>query len=83
MIQEIILNIKVYFKANDIDQLSMDLKGSMNKNQYRNHLIKHLNQSLFASSSFGRLVSYIKAFIDKNVDDFFDIKDYLNKNKNI
>ena len=68
MIQEIILNIKVYFKANDIDQLSMNIKGSMNDNEYRNYIISHLNQSLFASSPYGRLVSYIKAFLEINVE---------------
>tara|TARA_B100000700_G_scaffold311662_1_gene394229 strand:- start:2106 stop:2291 length:186 start_codon:yes stop_codon:yes gene_type:complete len=58
----------VYFEANDLDQISSRGKIFINKGEYRNYLIKHLNQSLFISSPVGRIFSYIKAFLDKNVE---------------
>ena len=38
------------------------------RKEYRHYVINHLNQSLFVSSPMGRLVSYTKAFLDKNVE---------------
>ena len=58
----------MYFDANDLDELSIHRKEVLNKQEYRSYFIKHLNQSLIVSSPFGRLVSYIKAFLDKYVE---------------
>ena len=58
----------MYFKANKIYELSWEIKRSMNETEYRNYLIRHLNQSLFASSPLGRLIADIKEFLDKNIE---------------
>ena len=58
----------MYFDDIELDQLSSHRTEFLNKRDYRNHVIKHLNQSLFISSPFGRLVSYIKAFQNKYVE---------------
>ena len=58
----------MYLDADDLDQLSSHRSEFASKREYRNYLIDHLNQSLFASSPFGRLNSYIKAFLDKYVE---------------
>ena len=60
--------MKSVFEANDLDQLSSHRKGFLNKVEYRNYVIQHLNKSLFISSPFGRLFSYLKAFQDKYVE---------------
>ena len=59
---------KVYFDANDLDQVSIHRKEISTKIVYRNYVINHLNRSLFFSSPFGRLVSFIKAFQDKYIE---------------
>tara|TARA_Y100001968_G_scaffold279052_1_gene274749 strand:+ start:578 stop:763 length:186 start_codon:yes stop_codon:yes gene_type:complete len=58
----------VYFEADDLDQLPSNGKDFQTKLEYRNLLIKHLNQSFVISSPLGRLGSYIKAFLDKYVE---------------
>ena len=58
----------MYFRADDLDQLSSNRKEFEKRREYRNYFIDHLNQSLFVSSPFGRLNSYIKAFLDKYVE---------------
>ncbi len=58
----------MYFEANDLDKCSSHRKEFINKGEYRSFVINHLNQSLFVSSPFGRLVSYIKAVQDKYVE---------------
>ena len=58
----------MYFEANDLDHLpsnGIDLQTNL---EYRNFAINHLNQSFIISSPLGRLVSYIKAFLDKYVE---------------
>ena len=58
----------MYFEADDLDELSSERVDFKNEIEYRNYLVAHLNQSLFISSPFGRLNSYIKAFLDKYVE---------------
>ena len=58
----------MYFEADDLDHLHSNRKDSQQKLDYRNFVINHLNQSYVISSPIGRLVSYIKAFLDKNVE---------------
>ena len=58
----------MYFEADDLNHLTsngIDFKTNL---EYRNFAINHLNQSFVISSPFGRLVSYIKAFLDKYVE---------------
>ena len=59
---------KVYFSANEPEELSSYSKEFFNKIVYRKDVIKHLNQSLFVSSPLGRLASFIKAFQDKYIE---------------
>ena len=59
---------KVYFDANDLDQVSIHREEISTKIEYRNYVINHLNKALFISSPFGRLFSYIKAFQEKYVE---------------
>ena len=61
-------NMKVYFDAYELEQVSSHRKGLSTKAEYRSNVIKHLNKSLFFSSPFGRLLSSIKAFQDKYVE---------------
>ena len=68
MIEGIDSRWKVYFDTNEPDELSSYRKEFFNKRLYRSDVIKHLNQSLFISSPFGRLGSYIKAFQDKYIE---------------
>ena len=68
MIEGIDFRWKVYFDANETDELSSYRKEFINKGVDRSDVIKHLNQSLFISSPFGRLGSYIKAFQDKYIE---------------
>ncbi len=56
------------FEADDLDELSSERGDFKNEVEYRNYFVAHLNQSLFISSPFGRLNSYIKAFLDKYVE---------------
>ena len=58
----------MYFEADDLDHLPSDGKDFQSNLKYRNFVINHLNQSFVISSPFGRLVSYIKAFLDKYVE---------------
>ena len=58
----------MYFEADDFDHLTSNGKDFKTNLEYRNFAINHLNQSFFISSPYGRLVSYIKAFLDKNVE---------------
>ena len=58
----------MYFEADDLDHLQSDGNDFKSNLKYRNYVINHLNQSLFISSPFGRLVSYIKAFLNKYVE---------------
>ena len=58
----------MYFKADNLDHLPSNSKDFQTNLQYRKFVINHLNQSFVISSPFGRLVSYIKAFLDKYVE---------------
>jgi len=58
----------VYFEADDLDHLTSNGTDYQTNLEYRNFAINHLNQSFVISSPFGRLVSYIKAFLDKYVE---------------
>ena len=58
----------MYFEAGDHDQLPRKTKDFQTNLEYRNLAINHLNQSFVMSYPFGRLVSYIKAFLDKYVE---------------
>jgi len=58
----------LYFEADDLDLLPSSGMNFQTNLKYRNTVINHLNQSLLISSPFGRLVSYIKAFLDKYVE---------------
>ena len=58
----------MYFEADDLDHLTSNRKDFQANLEYRHFAINHLNQSFFISSPFGRLVSYIKAFLDKYVE---------------
>ena len=58
----------MYFEADDIDTSISNGKDFKTNLKYRNFFINHLNQSFVVSSPSGRLVSYIKAFLDKYVE---------------
>ena len=58
----------MYFKAEDHDHLTSNGTDFQTNLKYRNFVINHLNQSLVISSPFGRVNSYIKAFLDKYVE---------------
>jgi len=62
------LDKQVYFEADDLDHLTSNGTDFQTNLEYRNFAINHLNQSFVISSPFGRLVSYIKAFLDKYVE---------------
>ena len=62
------LDKKVYFEADDLDHLTSNGTDYQTNLEYRNFALNHLNQSFVISSPFGRLVSYIKAFLDKYVE---------------
>ena len=62
------LDKQVYFEADDFDHLTSNGKDFKTNLEYRKFAINHLQQSFFISSPFGRLVSYIKAFLDKYVE---------------
>ena len=58
----------MYFEAGNPDHLTsngMDFQANL---EYREFEINHLNQSFVISSPYGRLLSYIKAFLDKYVE---------------
>ena len=58
----------MYFEADDLDHLTSNRSDFQTNLEYRHFAINHLNQSFVISSPFGRLVSYIKAFLDKYVE---------------
>ena len=58
----------MYFEADDFDHLKRNGKEFKTNLEYRKFAINHLHQSFVTSSPFGRLVSYIKAFLDKYVE---------------
>ena len=58
----------MYFEANDLDQLQSNGLDSHPDLEYINLVIHQLDQSYVISSPFGKLVSYIKAFLDKYVE---------------
>ena len=58
----------MYFEVDDLDHLKSNGTDYQTNLEYRNFAINHLNQSLFISSPYGRMVSYIKAFLDKYVE---------------
>ncbi len=62
------LDKQVYFEADDLDHLTSNGTDYQTTLEYRKFAINHLNQSFVISSSFGRLVSYINAFLDKYVE---------------
>tara|TARA_Y100001968_G_scaffold91302_1_gene82150 strand:+ start:142 stop:402 length:261 start_codon:yes stop_codon:yes gene_type:complete len=62
------LDKQVYFEPDDLDHLPINGTDFQTNLEYRNFVINHLNQSFVISSPFGRLVSYIKAFLDKYVE---------------
>ena len=58
----------MYFEADDLDHQPSNTKDFQTNLKYRNCVINHLNQSYVISSPLGRLVSYIKAFLEKYVE---------------
>ena len=62
------LDKQVYFEADDLDHLPSKETDLQTNLEYKKFAINHLNQSFFISSPFGRLVSYINAFLDKYVE---------------
>ena len=58
----------MYFEADDLDHLTSNRSDFQTNLEYRNFVINHLNQSFLISSPYGRLVSYMKAFLDKYVE---------------
>tara|TARA_B100000214_G_scaffold340323_1_gene286719 strand:- start:733 stop:918 length:186 start_codon:yes stop_codon:yes gene_type:complete len=58
----------VYFQADDLEHLPSNGKDLQANLEYRKLIINHLNQSFVMSSPFGRILSYIKAFLDKYVE---------------
>ena len=62
------LDKQVYFEADDLVHLQSNGKDFQTNLEYRNLVVNHLNQSFVISSPFGRLVSYLKAFLDKYVE---------------
>ena len=58
----------MYFEAYDHDHVISNGTDFQANLQYRNSVITHLNLSFVISSPFGRLVSYIKAFLNKYVE---------------
>ena len=58
----------MYFDADNLDHLPSNGKDFHMNLEYRNFVINHLNQSFVISSPFGRLVSYVNAFLDKYVE---------------
>ena len=58
----------MYFEADDLDRLTSNGTDFQANIEYRIFAINHLNQSFVISSPFGRLASYIKAFLDKYVE---------------
>ena len=62
------LDKQVYFEADDLDRLTCNGTDFQTNLENRNVAITHLNQSFIISYPFGRLVSYIKAFLDKYVE---------------
>ena len=58
----------MYFEGDELDHLSSKRTDFQTNLEYRHFAINHLNQSFVISSPFGRLVSYIKAFLDKYVE---------------
>ncbi|WP_413391011.1 hypothetical protein [Prochlorococcus marinus] len=62
------LNKQVYFEADQHEHLTSNGTDFKTNIEYRHFAINHLNQSFAISSPFGRLVSYINAFLDKYVE---------------
>ena len=65
--------LKTLFFHNKADHYHQEIKSELSINSkerqdYRNYVINHLNQSFLISSPFGRLISYIKAFLEKYVE---------------
>ena len=58
----------MYFEADDLDHLPSNGKDFQTNLEYRTLVVNHLNQSFVISSPLGRMVSYIKAFLDKYVE---------------
>ena len=58
----------MYFEADDLDHLTINGTDYQTNLECRKFAINHLNQSFVISSPCGRLVSYIKAFLDKYVE---------------
>ena len=58
----------MYFEADDLDPIPSNGRDFQANLEYRKFIINHLNQSFVMSSPFGRLVSYIKAFLDKYIE---------------
>ncbi len=58
----------MYFEADNLDHMPSNGRDFQANLEYRKFIINHLNQSFVMSSPFGRLVSYIKAFLDKYIE---------------
>ena len=58
----------MYFEADGLKHLPSNGIDFQTNLKYRNTVINHLNQSLVVSSPLGRLVSFIKAFLDRYVE---------------
>ena len=62
------LDKQVYLEVEDLDHLPIKGTDFQSNQEYKNFVINHLNQSFVISSPYGRLVSYIKAFLDKYIE---------------
>ena len=58
----------MYLGTDDLDHFPSSGKDFQTNLEYRNGVINHLNQSFVISSPMGRVVSYIKAFLDRYVE---------------
>ena len=58
----------MYYEADDLDDLTSNGTDFQTNLEYRNFAINHLNQSFVTSSPIGRMISYMKAFLDKYVE---------------
>jgi len=58
----------VYFEVDDLEHLPSKGTDFESNLEYKNFVINHLNRSFVISSPYGRLFSYIKAFLEKYVE---------------
>ena len=58
----------MYLDADDLNRFPSNGSDFQTNVKYRKLVINHLNQSFVISSPVGRLVSFIKAFLDKYIE---------------